>query len=227
MGFASDNGKGMTIVATGGSIISGGKNIGSMVLGAGNYEYARLQFDGSNFRLVSSTRNTRLANGFEPPWPSNWLFPAGPGYAAGLADNGNILSSYNSGPGLTVTLPPINSLPVGWPIGFATDNNKSLTIQTGNITGGRIVWPGSGASQTSIAMANTSQGAYEFMVVQYDGNGVFRVLDATPATAQAIGMIGAAGLSHWSYPAVSSYAATGADNGNVVSSVNSPLLIWL
>src|SRR5262249_29518835 len=73
------------------------------------------------------------------------------------------------------------------------------------------------------SLANTSQGAYEFLVLQYDGSGIFRVLDATPATAQAIGMTGAAGISHWSFPAVSTYAATGADNGNVISSANSPL----
>jgi hypothetical protein len=224
MGFASDNGKGMRITATGGSIISGGKSVGSIVLGDGNYEYVRLQSDGSNFRIVSSTRNTSLANGFEaPPWPSNWLFPTSSGYAAGLGDNGNILSSYNSAAGLSVTLPPTNGLPDGWSMGFATDNGKSLTVQVSNPAGSRIVWPGSGGSQTSLAMANTSQGAYEFMVLQYDGNGIFRVLDATPATAQAIGMIGTAGISHWSFPAASSYAATIADNGNVVSSLNSPL----
>jgi hypothetical protein len=97
MGFASDNGKGMTINTSNGSIISGGKSVASIALGAGNYEYVRLQSDGNNFRIVSSTRNTRLANGFEPPpWPSTWLFPASSGYQAGLADNGNILSSYNS-----------------------------------------------------------------------------------------------------------------------------------
>jgi len=223
MAFASDNGKGMTITATSGAIISGSKSVGSIVLGAGNYEYVRLQSDGNNFRIVSSTRNTRLANGFEPPpWPSNWLLPSSSGYAAGLGDNGNVLSSYNSSAGLTVTLPPTNGLPNGWSMGFATDNNKSLTVQVNGTAGGRIVWPGSGASQTSLAMANTSQGAYEFMVLQYDGNGIFRVLDTTPATAQAIGMIGSAGISHWSFPAVSAYAATGADNGNVISSVNSP-----
>jgi hypothetical protein len=85
------------------------------------------------------------------------------------------------------------------------------------------VWPGSGATQASVTMAKTSQGAYEFMVLQYDGNGLFRIVDATPATAQAIGMIGAAGISHWSFPGVSSYAATLSDNGNVLSSYNSPL----
>jgi hypothetical protein len=223
MGFASDNGKGMTIMAPGSSIISGGKSVGSIVLGAGNYEYVRFQSDGNNFRIVSSTRNTRLANGFEPPpWPSNWLFPTSSGYAAGLGDNGNILSSYNSSSGLTVILPPINALPSGWSMGFATDNNKSLTVQVSGTSGGHIVWPGSGGSQTSLSMANTSQGAYEFMVLQYDGSGTFRVLDATPATAQAIGMIGAAAVSHWSFPAVSNYSASGADNGNVISSASSP-----
>ena len=71
-------------------------------------------------------------------------------------------------------------------------------------------------------MARTSQGAYEFMVLQYDGNGSFRVLNVTPATAQAIGMIGSAGVSHWSSPAVSTYIATGVDDGNVISNINSP-----
>ena len=222
MGFASDNGKGMTITTTSGSIISGGKSVASITMGPGNYEYVRLQSDGDNFRIVSSTRNTRLANGFEPPpWPSNWLFPASSGYAAALSDNGNVLSSYNSAAGLTVTLPSTNGLPDGWSMGFATDNNKGLTVQVNSTTGGHIVWPGSGGSQTSLAMANTSQGAYEFLVLQYDGNGIFRVLEATPATAQAIGMVGAAGISRWKFPTVSSYAATVSDGGNVISSLNS------
>ena len=222
MGFASDNGKGMTITTTSGSIISGGKSVASVTMGAGNYEYVRLQSDGNNFRIVSSTRNTRLANGFEPPpWPSNWLFPASSGYAAGLSDNGNVLSSYNSASGLTVTLPPANGLPDGWSMGFATDNNKGLIVQVNSTAGGHILWPGSGGSQTSVAMATTSQGAYEFMVLQYDGNGNFRVLEATPATAQAIGMIGAAGISRWSFPTASAYSATVADNGSVISSLNS------
>ena len=59
-------------------------------------------------------------------------------------------------------------------------------------------------------------------MLQYDGSGNFRVVEATPATAQANGVIGSAGISHWSFPALSSYSATVADNGNVVSTYNSP-----
>jgi hypothetical protein len=114
-------------------------------------------------------------------------------------------------------------LPNGWSIGFATDNSKSLSVAVNASAGGHILWPGSGAAATSVAMANTSQGAYEFMVLQYDGSGNFRVVQATPATAQAIGMLGATALSHWSFPAVSTYAAGVADNGNIVSSFNSPM----
>ncbi len=224
IGFATDNGKGMTVTAPSGAILAGGKSLTSITLGAGNYEYLQLQSDGNNFRVVSATRNTRLINGYDPPpWPSNWLYPSTPGYAATLGDNGNILSSYNTTSGLAVTLPATTTLPRGWSMGFATDNAKSLSIQVNATSGGHIVWPGSGGAATTLALANTSQGAYEFVVLQFDGSGNFRVVDATPATAQAIGMLGAGGITRWSFPSVSAYAATVADNGGAVSSYNSPL----
>jgi hypothetical protein len=224
MGFTTDNGKGMTVTALSGAILSGGKSMASIVLGPGNYENLAMQSDGNNWRIISATRSTRLVNGFDPPpWPSNWLYPSTSGYAATLGDNGNILSSFNSAAGLNVTLPPTTALPTGWSMGFATDSTKPLSVQVNTTSGGHIVWPGSGAAVTALALANTTQGAYEFLVLQYDGGGNFRVLDATPATAQAIGMIGAGGISHWSFPAASSYAAAVADNGGVLSSFNSPL----
>ena len=224
MGFATDNGKGMTVTAPSGAILSGSKAVSSIVLGPGNYENVALQSDGNNWRIISSTRNTRLVNGFDPPpWPSNWLFPSTSGYAATLGDNGNILSSFNTTSGLSVTLPTTTALPTGWSMGFATDSTKPLSVQVNGTSGGHIVWPGSSASATTLNLANTNQGAYELLVLQYDGSGNFRVVDATPATAQAIGMIGTGGISHWSFPAVSAYAAAIADNGNVVSSLNSPL----
>ncbi|MBV8337795.1 MAG: hypothetical protein JO358_20665 [Alphaproteobacteria bacterium] len=224
MGFATDNGKGLTVTAPSGAILSGGKAVSSMILGPGNYEFAALQSDGNNWRVISSTRSTRLVNGFDPPpWPSNWLYPSTSGYAATLGDNGNVLSSFNATAGLTVTLPATTALPTGWSMGFATDSAKPLSVQVNATSGGQIVWPGAGSSATTLTLANTGQGAYEFLALQYDGSGNFRVVDATPATAQAIGMIGAGGISHWSFPAASSYAATVGDNGNVVSSFNSPL----
>jgi Pectate lyase superfamily protein len=225
MGFASDNGKGLTItVPDNARILSGGKALGAISLGPGDYEYVRLQSDGSNWRVVSMTRNTRLANGFEPPpWPSNWLYPATAGYAATLADNGNTLSSYNSTGGLSVTLPPTTNLPNGWSMGFATDNGNGLTVQVNASAGGRILYPGSGGLTTSVSMAPGYLGqiAYEYMVIQFDGSN-FRIVHATPATEAALGMLGTAGINRWSFPATASYAATLADNGNMISSYNSP-----
>src|SRR6516162_5702391 len=224
MGFATDNGKGMTIIAPSGAILAGVKSVSSIVLGPRNYENVALQSDGNNWRIISSTRNTRLVNGFDPPpWPSNWLYPSTSGYAATLGDNGNTLSSFNTISGLSVTLPATTALPTGWSMGFATDSTKPLSIQVNGISGGHILWPGSGTSATTLTLANTTQGAYEFLVLQYDGSGNFRVVDATPATAQAIGMIGTGGISHWSFPAVSAYAAAVADNGSILSTFNSPL----
>ena len=82
------------------------RSLPSLTLGPGNYEYAELVSDGSQYRLTSATRNTRTANGVESrDWPGNWLYPASPGYAATLADNGTVLSSFNTADGLTVTLP--------------------------------------------------------------------------------------------------------------------------
>jgi hypothetical protein len=226
MAVATDNGKGMTVDAPTGNIVLGGKFVPSVTLGGGNYEYLRVQSDGNNWRIVSSTRNTRLNMGFEPPpWPSNWLYPTSSGYAATLGDNGNTLSSYDTSGGLTVTLPPTTSLPNGWSMGFATDNNKPLTVAVNSTAGGRIIWPGSGASAMSVSLANNSEGAYEYLTVQYDSlsaGGNFRVVDATPATWQAIGGIGSASISHWSFPSGSTaYAANRADNGNVISAYNS------
>ena len=224
LAVATDNDKGMVVTAPTGNILAGSKFVPSVTLGSGNYEYIRLQSDGNNWRVISATRNTRLNMGFEPPpWPSNWSYPATSGYAATLGDNGNILSSYNTLSGLAVTLPPTTNLPIGWSMGFATDNGKPLSVQVNMSSGGHIVWPGSGATATNLALANTSQGAYEFAVLQYDGSGNFRLIEATPATAQANGLIGTAGVSHWSFPTTSSYIATVSDNGNVVSSYNSPV----
>jgi hypothetical protein len=226
MGFASDNGKGLVINApSGAALLYQGQSLATITLGSTRYEFLRLESDGNNFRVTEETRDSKLLNGQEPsPWPSNWLFPSTSGYSATLEDDGNVLSPYNTSAGLSVTLPPTTAIPTGWTIGFATDNGKGTTVQVNGTAGGHIIYPGSGAVQTQIALANTSQGAYEYLALQYDGSGNFRVVAATPASLQALGVIGSASISHWSFPSVAGvYAATVADNGNVISSFNSSL----
>ncbi|MFZ2005101.1 MAG: glycosyl hydrolase family 28-related protein, partial [Stellaceae bacterium] len=221
MGFATDNGKGMTVTAPSGEILSGGKALSSVTLGPGNYEFLELQSDGSNFRVVAGTRNTLATNGLESrDWPSNWLYPSTSGYAAQLGDNGNVVSSYNTSAGLTVTLPSTTGLPSGWSMGFATDQGKGLKVQVNGTSGGHILYPLANAmAQTSLTLAGNQ---YEYATLQYDGGGNFRVEQVTPATAQQLGIAGAGGLTRWSFPAVSAYAAAVADNGNAISAFNSP-----
>jgi hypothetical protein len=221
MGFASDNGNGITVTPASGSILAGDKVLPSLTLGPGNYEYAELVSDGSQYRLTNASRNTRTANGVESrDWPGNWLYPASPGYAATLADNGTVLSSFNTVEGLTVILPSTAGLPSGWSIGFATDNGKRVTIETNGSGGGQILYPKSQAS--GVASLSLAGNQFEFLMLQYDGAGNFRVLQASPATAQAIGMAGTGSIGRWRFPAVSAYHAKLDDNGTAISSFNSP-----
>ena len=222
MGFATDNGKGVTVTASSGQILAGGKAVSSVTLGPGNYEYLELQADGSNFRVVAATRATLAANGMESrDWPGNWLYPASAGYAATLGDNGNVVSSFNTTAGLTVTLPPTTGLPSGWSMGFATDAGKGMSVQVNGTNGGDILYPlANPATQTSLSLAGNS---YEFVTLQYDGGGNFRVEQVTPATAQQLGLAGIGGLSRWLFPAASAYSAGRADNGAAISAFNSPL----
>jgi hypothetical protein len=222
MGFATDNGKGLTLTAPSGAILSGGKSLAAVTLGPGNYEYLELQSDGTNFRVVAGTRNTLATNGLQSrDWPGNWLYPSTPGYAAQLGDNGNVVSSYSTTGGLSVTLPPTTSLPSGWSMGFATDQGKGLTIAVNGTSGGHILYPlANAASQTSLTLAGHQ---YEYLTLQYDGSGNFRVEQVTPATAQQLGLAGIGGISRWSFPSVSAYAAGVADNGTAISAYNSSL----
>lgn len=222
MGFATDNGKGLTVTPASGSILSGGKVLSSLTLGPGNYEYAELVSDGSQFRITAATRNTRVANGLESrDWPGNWLYPSSAGYAATLADNGTVLSSFNTASGLTATLPPTTGLPTGWSIGFATDNGKGVTVEVNATSGGQILYPKTVAA--GVSAVSLAGNRYEFVALQYDGAGNFRIVQATPATAQAIGMAGPGAIGRWLFPAASAYTAVLGDNGAAISSFNSPL----
>ena len=223
MGFATDNNKGLVLSApAGASILIGNRVVSSLTLGPGNYEYVKLQSDGQNFRVVAATRNTRLYGGFAAAaFPGNaWLYPATTGYAATLGDNGNVISSFNATGGLTVTLPSTTGLPAGWALGVTAENGNGVTVDVNTTSGGQILFPRTlAAGQSSFALAGHN---YEFAALQYDGNGNFRLVQVTPATAQQIGMAGPGGISNWLFPATAAYTATKADNGNAISSFNSP-----
>ena len=222
MGFATDNGKGLTVTPSSGLILAGGKTLSSVTLGPGNYEYLQLQSDGNNYRVVTATRSTLATNGMESrDWPGNWLYPSSAGYAATLGDNGTVVSSFNTAAGLTVTLPSTTGLPSGWSMGFATDDGKALTVQVNGTNGGNILYPLiNHTEKTSLSLAGSF---YEFVTLQYDGGGNFRVEQVTPATAQQLGLAGIGGLSRWLFPAASAYNAGVADNGTAISAFNSPL----
>ena len=151
---------------------------------------------------------------------SRWSFPAISAYPAAVADNGSVLSSFNSPLSFfAVTLPPTTAISMGWTIGIASDSNKTAAVQVNGTSGGHILFPGSGATVTSASLAS---GNYELLVLQFDGSN-FRVVEATPSTATKMGLSGnAPGINRWSFPSVSTYAASQNDNGNAVSSYNTP-----
>jgi hypothetical protein len=108
---------------------------------------------------------------------------------------------------------------MGWTIGIASDSNKTASVQVNGTSGGHILFPGGGAIATSASLAS---GNYELLVLQFDGSN-FRVIEATPATATQIGISGnSPGINRWSFPSVGTYAASQSDNGNAVSSYNTP-----
>jgi hypothetical protein len=228
MGFATDNGKPLSVqvnATSGGHIVwpGSGSSATSVALAdtsQGGYEFAVLQYDGSgNFRVTEATPATTQAIGMiGSASVSHWSFPTLSSYGATVADNGNVVSSYNSPLSyMAVTLPPTTAIPMGWTLGVTTDNSKTMAIQVNGTSGGRILFPGSGAGVSNMSLA---QGNYELVVLRFDG-GNFRVTEATPGTAALIGMSGASpDVNRWNFPTAATYTAGQSDSGNAVSSYN-------
>ncbi|HVB15481.1 MAG TPA: hypothetical protein VNF04_03005, partial [Stellaceae bacterium] len=76
-----------------------------------------------------------------------------------------------------------------WSMSFASDNNKTLSLQVNATSGGNILIPGTRGAQTALTLYG---GNYELVTVQFDGTN-FRIMSATPATASANGMFPAIG----------------------------------
>jgi hypothetical protein len=71
MGFVTDNGKSLTVQVNGSGggqiLLPGSRGAQSVLTLYGqNYEYVRVTFDGSNFRVISATPATASANGMSP-----------------------------------------------------------------------------------------------------------------------------------------------------------------
>jgi len=145
-----------------------------------------LQFDGSNFRLIQVTPATSASIGLSGVGcTTKWNFPSVSSYSATAADCGSAISAYNSPiSSLTVTLPSTTAIPVGWSMGFATDNGKSLTVQVNGASGGQILLPGTRGAQSSLTLYGQN---YEYLQLEFDGSN-FRIAAVTPATSSANGM---------------------------------------
>ncbi len=190
--IASDSNKVQAVQVngtSGGHILfpGSGATTTSVNLAPGNYEYLALQFDGTNFRVTAVTPATAAAMGMTGAAfaLNRWNFPSLATYSAGPADSGNVLSSYNTSGGLTVTLPSTTAIPMGWIMGFASDNAKSMTVQVNGTSGGHILEPARGGiSATSISLASGQN--YEFLALQFDGSN-FRAVDLTPQTLNMLG----------------------------------------
>src|SRR5713101_2376459 len=210
MAFATDHGNGLAIhvIATNrGPILYPLANASgqtSLSLAGNSFEYVTLQYDaGGNFRVEQVTPATAQQLGLAGTGGlSRWRFPAVSAYNAGLADNGTAVSAFNSPLGyLTVTLPPATTINTGWTLAIANDNGKLAAVQVNATNGGKILYPGSGATVTSVQLA---AGDYEMAVLQFDGSN-FRVLHLTPASAAALAIPGTSAISRWSFPAVNAY----------------------
>jgi hypothetical protein len=194
----------------------------SLTLAGNQYEYATLQYDGGgDFRVEQVTPATAQQLGLAGTGGiDRWSFPSVSAYAGTVADNGTAISAYKSPlTYLSVTLPETSAINPGWAIAIVNDNGKTANVQVNAVIGGKILYPGSGGSATSLALA---AGDYEEAVLQFDGSN-FRVMQVTPVTAGSIGLSGGTCLEKWVFPSVSAYSAGLADCGTVMSAYNTPI----
>lgn len=174
MGFGTGQGRGVIVDAPVGSyILAGQKTLTSLSLPSQtNYEFASLTSDGSNFRLVSATRQTALANGLEgAAGGSTWTYLFSSGYSATVADNGHTLYSGTAGGATTITLPSTSLIPTGWTIGVYQDGGSTVTLQTNGVSGGDVIAL-DGRSLTAYALPAIPRA---YVSVSFDGAN-FRLL---------------------------------------------------
>jgi len=111
-------------------------------------------------------------------------------YTAVPNDSGSVFSSYNAGGTFTLTLPPnAGTLPSGWHVTVVNDNGNQVTVQVNATSGGLILYPAANA----VSAVTTAAGNYEFIRLEHDNSGNFRVTALSPRTAAMLGVSGAGG----------------------------------
>lgn len=164
-------------------ILTGQKNMTSFSLPSNtNYEYAALQSDGTNFRLVMSTNATALFNGIQAG-QTGWTFLFTAAYQTGVWDNGAIISNQFSGGNTTITLPSTGLIPNGWHTEFWTDGTNTITLQKNGVSGGTLIGPG-GRAVTSVT---TLVSVPSYLVVSFDGSS-FHTIQLMPTGANNMGV---------------------------------------
>jgi hypothetical protein len=119
-----------------------------------------------------------------------WSYPSSATQATDRTSSGAIYSAFNAGGILTVTLPAnASALPTGWHISVVNDNSHQVTVQVNGTAGGHILYP---AGHT-VSSVTTAAGDYEFLSLEYDNGGNFRITGLSPQTAAALGLTGAGG----------------------------------
>jgi hypothetical protein len=160
-------------------ILDGGQSIASYVVGTGNYQSATLVSDGANYRVMSTSLESRRINGATSSLPSRPVYPAGPGYAATLGDSGNIIYTDGTSAGLAVTLPSTNTVTTNWVVSFAaTTMPGSITVN--GTSGGSLIYDDATTASTYSFPIGT------FFTVQFDGAN-FRVHKANTLALNPVG----------------------------------------
>lgn len=154
--------------------------------------------------------------------PTSWEYPTVASYAASASDNGKGLASDNLANGaasITVQLPCPATVGNGWSMSFREGSGRGIVVnadpgcssgQGGYILAGQV-------TKTSLTLPSDTN--YEFAELSSDGTD-YQLTAISDASRLANGLTGSAGASNWTYLYTSGYSATPADNGHVLSSVD-------
>jgi hypothetical protein len=166
------SGNGGTLVNNAVSLIlPGGANIATS---AGDTAVV-LSLGAGDWRLVAY----EPALDSRPTSPWNWQFPTSTTFTAALVNNGQVISSKSATGALTITLPAVTAIPVGWNLGFAVEAGDAITLALNGGNPGTLSF-----SNGTTGSTFTTTTGYQIDEVQFDGT-TFR-LSQNPAAADLL-----------------------------------------